>query len=220
LAIWATLLGEVMDHLFADHATTGRLKLLAQSNFNLPGGEPGSLRARLALSALPPEVCELVEGPFESEEYLDVFARADVILIPYDQDNYAARSSGVFAEALAAGKPTVVTRGTWMATILEPYRQAYLDQLRKKLRRAQGSASGWTGSITRDRTRGESTRGDVGQLAGLERRTHLFFEAEFDRMERQHHLVVVLKFKDARGETVGVLEETVWLCRRLVRARP
>jgi glycosyltransferase involved in cell wall biosynthesis len=212
------LLSDMLDELYGDYVAPGRLRLVAQSNFNLPGGEPGSVRSRLALSALPPEYCELVEGPFESDEYLSLFSKADVVLIPYDQDNYAARSSGVFAEALAAGKPTVVTRGTWMATVLEPYRQAYLAALRHRLPSPQRNPASRVGVVENIRSRGEPTRGELGLVKGLEGKTHIFFEANFAREERRHHLVVALTYIASDGAIIGTIEETIWLCRPTVRS--
>jgi glycosyltransferase involved in cell wall biosynthesis len=38
-----------------------------------------------------------------------------VVVVPYDASGYREPTSGVFAEALAMGKPVVVTSGTWMA---------------------------------------------------------------------------------------------------------
>ena len=46
--------------------------------------------------------------------------------MPYAGHLYTARSSGVYAEALVAGIPAIVTEGSWMARLAEPIRQAYL----------------------------------------------------------------------------------------------
>jgi glycosyltransferase involved in cell wall biosynthesis len=48
-------------------------------------------------------------------EYLDLLASADVVLLPYHLDHYARRTSGVFCEALVAGKPVITTEGSWMS---------------------------------------------------------------------------------------------------------
>jgi len=42
-------------------------------------------------------------------------AAADVILLPYDPIAYAERTSGIFTEAVAAGRMPFVSEGTWMA---------------------------------------------------------------------------------------------------------
>ena len=57
----------------------------------------------------------LVEGTLSTEEYHRLLLNADVVLIPYLRDHYYAGTSGAFTEALAKGKPVVVTDGTWMS---------------------------------------------------------------------------------------------------------
>jgi hypothetical protein len=48
-------------------------------------------------------------------EYAAWMAAADVILLPYDPAAYAERTSGIFTEAVAAGRMPFVSEGTWMA---------------------------------------------------------------------------------------------------------
>lgn len=57
---------------------------------------------------------ELLEGPFDSSKYHELITSSDIILVLYDAKSYRARSSGIFAEALAAGVPTIYPQGTWM----------------------------------------------------------------------------------------------------------
>jgi len=100
-------------------STRGRdVELIIQSNFNMPGGEPGLAEARDRLRAVPNVT--LLTDPLESEDYYRVLAAADIVLAPYDPLAYGARSSGVLIEAMAAGKPVVSTRGSWMETQIEP----------------------------------------------------------------------------------------------------
>jgi glycosyltransferase involved in cell wall biosynthesis len=50
-----------------------------------------------------------------SEEYKARFMQADIILIPYlNSRGYKARTSGVLAEAIAASKPFITTKDSWM----------------------------------------------------------------------------------------------------------
>ncbi len=53
--------------------------------------------------------------------YIEQFARTDVFLIPYCKNHYKWKTSGVFVEAIAAGKPVLVTEGTWMAHELQKF---------------------------------------------------------------------------------------------------
>jgi glycosyltransferase involved in cell wall biosynthesis len=96
--------------------------------FVIPGAlhaeerEPAMLAALAELEAYP---AEKVSRPFRdhfvpASDYYTLLAAADVVLCPYDAHAYRARSSGVFAEAVAAGKPTIVPAETWMANEQEP----------------------------------------------------------------------------------------------------
>jgi hypothetical protein len=55
------------------------------------------------------------------KEYLKQLNDVDILLLPYDSEIYRERTSGVFVEAICAGKIPFVTQGTWMATELISY---------------------------------------------------------------------------------------------------
>jgi hypothetical protein len=55
------------------------------------------------------------------QEYLQQLMTVDILLLPYDSEIYRERTSGVFVEAICAGKIPFVTQGTWMATELISY---------------------------------------------------------------------------------------------------
>jgi hypothetical protein len=57
-------------------------------------------------------------------QYETAVAGADLALFPYEVVPYRKRCSGVFAEAVAYGKPVVVTPGTWLAAQVEAGRAA------------------------------------------------------------------------------------------------
>ena len=56
------------------------------------------------------------------EDYYAELAAADLVVLPYDAEVYRDRSSGILAEALAAGKPVVVPAHTWMADQIDDRR--------------------------------------------------------------------------------------------------
>jgi len=123
-------LPRVVQDLWADFARPGRLRFTFQSNFNVPGGEPHAVVARNQLRTYPPESVTLLCSPLESDAYRDLVLRGDVALILYDRDNYYARSSGIFVEAMTAGVPVVVPAGSWMAAELAEAVGDYHDRLR------------------------------------------------------------------------------------------
>lgn len=63
----------------------------------------------------------LLDRPLTTEEYHDRMRDADAVLIPYNADNYGGRTSGVFAEAMAFGKPVITTRCGWLEENIERY---------------------------------------------------------------------------------------------------
>jgi glycosyltransferase involved in cell wall biosynthesis len=105
------------------------VRFLFQSNFNVPGGEPGSRYARSLLRAYGNDFVELAQGPFDSQQYAALLRRMDIVLIPYAGEKYSARSSGILMEALAAGRPVLVPTCTWMARLLEARRHCHLANL-------------------------------------------------------------------------------------------
>lgn len=72
--------------------------------------------------------CQIITTPraLPRSDYLGWLHASDVILLPYDAKTYAERTSGIFVEAIAAGKPAPTTAGTWMANELLKYDLAEL----------------------------------------------------------------------------------------------
>ena len=87
-----------------------------QSQLGSEGATSVTLLKRLGLSNV-----ELIERSLDQDAYMQLLENSDVVLIPYFRDIYHANTSGIFAEALAAGKPVIVTDGTWMSDQLEHY---------------------------------------------------------------------------------------------------
>ena len=87
------------------------LELVLQVNH--PDAEIAPAVERFA--ADPPGNVRLVSEALSSEAYAELLASADIVATPYWRSIYEARTSGVFLEAVAAGKPVVCTAETWMA---------------------------------------------------------------------------------------------------------
>ena len=98
---------------FQRDLASGRLKMILQSNFNVPGGEPGIAAARDFLSTLPN--ITILRNAADEGKYNELLLSADLILLPYQVDRYISRTSGVLAEAICAGVPAIVPQGTWLA---------------------------------------------------------------------------------------------------------
>jgi hypothetical protein len=100
-------------------------RFIIQTNFSVPGGEPVAARARRQLQSHAKNGLRLIDEPLQPDAYCAIFHASDISLIPYDPLEYRTRSSGVFAESVAAGLITVVPSGTWMATQLDAPIAAY-----------------------------------------------------------------------------------------------
>jgi hypothetical protein len=77
------------------------------------------------LRQLAPEGNILIDEPLEAAAYNAILARSHIVYNLYDRANYAARSSGVFVERIAAHKPLIVTAGTWMSALMGMYAADY-----------------------------------------------------------------------------------------------
>ncbi len=84
------------------------------TNNTLTAGEATAL----GVIANEPNVTVIREA-MPVKDYEAALAGADLALFPYEVIPYRQRTSGVFAEAVAFGKPVVVAPGTWMAEQLE-----------------------------------------------------------------------------------------------------
>jgi glycosyltransferase involved in cell wall biosynthesis len=132
-------LPNAVAELWKEYVASGRARFVLQSNFNIPGGELGILQASQKLSQYPADKVDLITTALNGADYYDRVADADIIVIPYDPERYRGRSSGILIEAMAAGKPVVTTRGSWMATQVTPH-HAVLYTGREQLGRALAQA--------------------------------------------------------------------------------
>ncbi|MEL4894241.1 glycosyltransferase [Crocosphaera sp. Alani8] len=108
------LLPNIIDSLWTDYIQPGKIKLTIQSNFNIEGGEGLIYQARLALERYPKSKVKLIKKAMSADDYYQLLAEADALILPYDTRSYRFRTSGVLTEALAAGKPVIVPQNSWL----------------------------------------------------------------------------------------------------------
>lgn len=121
------LLPDVIAELWKDYISTKKVKFTIQSNLNIVGGETGILASRLELEKYPDEQVKLIKEAMDAEDYYQLLADADLMIIPYDVDSYRYRTSGVFTESLAAGKPVIIPANSWLATQVDETRSSIYD---------------------------------------------------------------------------------------------
>jgi glycosyltransferase involved in cell wall biosynthesis len=110
-----------------------QVRFIFQTNFNVPLGEPRTRVAANILKSLSCQSVSLIDRPMSSADYDAVLKSSDLVVIPYVSEAYSARSSGVFYEAIAAGKPVVVPARTSMAHLAERHRVESLDEIMRRL---------------------------------------------------------------------------------------
>jgi len=100
------LLPDAFRDVLAKHPEI-RLTLQTSRRFDISPDDVQSLRA------LSPNV-SILRGPLSVEEYDDLLFSSDIVLVAYNPESYALRTSQIFLEAVGAGKVALTTRGTWM----------------------------------------------------------------------------------------------------------
>jgi hypothetical protein len=78
--------------------------------------EPEVIAARRSLTSVRDGSVDLVERNLSTAEFQSLILSADIVLFPYLSEFYRARSSGILAQVLAAGKPVIVPSGTWLSS--------------------------------------------------------------------------------------------------------
>jgi glycosyltransferase involved in cell wall biosynthesis len=81
------------------------------------GLSPEDFASVLALADEP--TVTAIRHELEIEEYANAMRSADLAIFPYEVIPYRQRTSAVFGEAVAYGKPVVVPAGTWLAEQVE-----------------------------------------------------------------------------------------------------
>ncbi len=99
----------------------GTIRFVVQATRPHPAGLTPAVASALgnleALESFDPDLLQLVgrEVAFlPREQYFRLLGDSDIVLCLYDAKTYRARSSGIMAEAISAGKPAIVPAGTWM----------------------------------------------------------------------------------------------------------
>ena len=111
------VLAAAVRRLEADGRLAG-IEFVIQSHIASPV-YAGLQAPRAELARIGPPAVHLIDGVLSREAYAGLLEGADVVVLPYARRVYYARTSGPFTEALAGGKPVIVTADTWMSEELE-----------------------------------------------------------------------------------------------------
>lgn len=75
--------------------------------------QPHDLSFRTSMTRLSSYDIKFYDHQLTSKEYVNILYDSDLILLPYQLENYHSQSSGILAEAIGAGKRVLSTTGTW-----------------------------------------------------------------------------------------------------------
>ena len=110
-----TLLGAI--HLLDQAIRERRIEFVIQSSVFLATNGIGSVVEQLQKLESEHEFgVKLIREPMDTRSYYALLASSDVVVLPYRKAVYHSRTSGILVEAIAAGKPVIVSNGTWMAS--------------------------------------------------------------------------------------------------------
>ena len=168
-------------------------------------------------SALSKDAIEYFDHPLGRDAYIDFIKNTDCGLLFYDSRTYFSRRAGVLGELLSAGKPLIVSAGSWLAQqIAEPNFQ-YGESLSRQADSARvlriedveyggNNVPSTGGVVTFDQE-------DHPFQFSLNHQTHeqllLFgFEWKFPT-EEGTFVKVCMTQKDGQGNTIGSAEQIV-----------
>ena len=121
----------LVNRIWESHLSTGNVRIVVQR----PAKKWHAKRPKLEIE-LPQSADELSCSPIEysphplsKQGYVELIKSSDCGLLFYDSRVYFSRRAGVLGELLSAGKPVIVSAGSWLAEqIQEPIFQ-YVDGL-------------------------------------------------------------------------------------------
>jgi hypothetical protein len=104
------------------------MRRLAQAT----GADSGKFRIAAARESGLREVpggpkIELIDSGISQECYARRMLASDIILLPYDPASYRRRTSGIFVEAVTAGRMPLIRKGGWMSHELKQFNLAELE---------------------------------------------------------------------------------------------
>jgi glycosyltransferase involved in cell wall biosynthesis len=123
---------------------------LTDARFTLQSSDPDacSAAALAGFRSANAERVSVIRRPLDDESYLRLLKDTDVLLLPYHVQRYGDRTSGVFCEAMTAGKPAIVSAGSFLGLEVSREGTGWLARdrdpasLAQAIRRAVSEVSG------------------------------------------------------------------------------
>ncbi|MEZ6001553.1 hypothetical protein [Hyphomonas sp.] len=120
------LIPDVVQRTFEFAGTPGfpnakpeSIKFVLQASAQIIGRHPVIAKAIERLQELPSTQVELLLEPLTDQDYRNMLITSDAVLMPYEEQAYRVRGSGVVTEAVTARKFIVAKSGTYPARMAE-----------------------------------------------------------------------------------------------------
>ncbi|MFK7766480.1 MAG: hypothetical protein AB8B55_04615 [Mariniblastus sp.] len=120
----------LVNEIWPTHLATGNVQVIVQR----PARKWHSKKQKieLELPEAPAENCNPIEyfsHPLSHEDYVQLIKSTDCGLLFYDSRVYFSRRAGVLGELLSAGKPVIVSAGSWLAEQIQNPIFEHVDSL-------------------------------------------------------------------------------------------
>ena len=182
-------LPHIIQDLWHDYVQSGKTHFTIQSYLGLHPGDPKTIVSLHQLQNFSSDKVTLVPNPLSPEEYQNLLVGSDVVLLPYDQVNYYARTSGILVEALGCGIPVVVPEGTWLSRQFIRNVYQYQRSLREKyLKKSYDSI-------------------EMKPEGNNKKNAMLYTLLEIDK--ENTHIIITLFFKKKISESASIPVETI-----------
>ena len=121
----------LVNEIWDSHLSTGNVKIILQRPPKKWHAKKPKLEIELPESAnkLPAAPIEYFAHPLSKPDYVNLIKSSDCGLLFYDSRVYFSRRAGVLGELLSAGKPVIVSAGSWLAEQVQESIFEHVDRL-------------------------------------------------------------------------------------------
>ena len=121
----------LVNDIWDNHLSTGNVQIVVQRPKKKWHAKKSKLEIELPESAdkLPAAPVEYFAHPLSKRDYVELVKTSDCGLLFYDSRVYFSRRAGVLGELLSAGKPVIVSAGSWLAEQVQESIFQHVDRL-------------------------------------------------------------------------------------------
>jgi len=121
----------LVNDIWENHLSTGNVQIVVQRPQKKWHAKKSKLEIELPepVDKLPAPPIEYFAHPLSKRDYVELIKTSDCGLLFYDSRVYFSRRAGVLGELLSAGKPVIVSAGSWLAEQVQESIFQHVDRL-------------------------------------------------------------------------------------------